>query len=384
MRAILHTNPTREEVVKASGWEGHPDALMNGLFWSRFIVANGDGTFRENPEPWVRGPRVEAANERVTEAELLEAADLPFRWLVDRLVPRGGIVGLVGNQGAGKTPFLLQMLLSVEVLRPFLGRAIPQALPGLFWSAEDSSSVLGPRYKAIGSAMGLVIDPKQRPRRIEFKFAPPRLDRSNANALFDALAPHIVETAAQLIVFDTMAYLGLENENDAAEFHKKITFPLRELVRATDATIIVTHHTGKMKGGRAEDQGRGTSAMKSDFDALLVLEKQQDGTRLLTPAKVKGAKDVDRAPMSLAFDEDSGLFTLLQGSRKGTPEEYEKRMLAILDQHPGLSSKDVFAKVGGNRNKCIATLTKLEESGLARKESEGAGMANRWYRSDAT
>ena len=366
----------RDELMQATGWEGHPDALIAGLIWSRYFVPV-EGGFRVNPEPMERGPAMEAPGERLSEAELLAAADQPFPWIVDKLIPRGGIVGLVGNQGAGKTPFLLQLLLSVESGKSFLGRRVMDPVGGLFWSAEDASNVLAPRYKAVGTALGLRIDPAGRPRRIQFKFAPPRLNPQNPNALYHALAPHLVETRARLVAFDTMAYVGLTDENSASEFHARITLPLRELVRATDATIIVTHHTGKKSFGTKtrEDAGRGTSAMKGDFDALLNLEKQNDGLRILTPSKVKGATDADKASMSLDFNEKTFLFSL---SANQSVASLRDRILSAVRSQAGLSSEQIVNTVKAKRKSVLDMLASLEAEGVVQAEKGGSGKATLW------
>jgi RecA-family ATPase len=80
---------------------------------------------------------------------------------------------------------------------------------------------------------------------------------SEAVRLFDT----IVQVGAKLVCLDPLIELHELSESDNGDMHF-VASTLREVARRADAAILITHHTGKLEGGKVTlGSARGASSL---------------------------------------------------------------------------------------------------------------------------
>jgi len=208
-------------------------------------------------------------------------------WLIDGLIPEGGLVELYGAPGAGKSFLALDWALSVAADELWLGCQLKkgdvvyvsaEGGQGLkkriaAWRDEHTYAVLS-RFRAIIVPVNM-------------------LDQDDVKAL----AQVIKEAGCNpdLVVIDTLARcFGGWDENQTKDMNLFITGADQIKAAFSQTTVLVVHHTGKKHG--AGD--RGSSALRGAADTVMKLH----GKPKKKPMRLECEKQKDWDPF-----EDVGL-----------------------------------------------------------------------------
>jgi DNA-binding MarR family transcriptional regulator len=213
----------------------------------------------------------------LSDAELDTLA--PPTWLVDGMVPTGGLVVAFGPSGCGKTFLALDWAYCIATGLPWYGR---QTEPGyVVYIAAEGHSGLRPRRDAWKQARGATTVDRIRflPQAVNL------LDKSAQDRLRRTIAS--LPEAPKLIVVDTMARTMVGGDENTARDVGLFIDGLDKLRSEFGCTVMAVHHTGK--DGADE---RGSSALRGAADTLLKLAP--DGAALrLTCEKQKEAEPFD-------------------------------------------------------------------------------------------
>ena len=182
--------------------------------------------------------------------------DTDFEWVVDKLIPKGGITLLYGRGGIGKTWLTLQMCKAIANGEPFCGLKTKKC-PVIYVGFEDPLSVISKRLRILGASRDLKI------WHIDSDFPPPHLDLSKWQ-IYQQLP------SGSLIVIDTLRAAHSKDENSSQDI-AKIMDRLKEL-RRKGITIVLLHHTPKASEGTY----KGSTAILDLVDHELCLEKLKD------------------------------------------------------------------------------------------------------------
>lgn len=193
----------------------------------------------------------------------------PQQWLIKNMVPRRGVVQLVGASGCGKSAVALWIAAHVIEGEAFYEAKVVR--PGaVLWLAAEGGDEVIPRLEALHS-MGIL----RRPAPFAHLIDVPRLLDSQAEEKVlqlvqqgsdDLRAEFDVDVS--LIVIDTSAAAaGHDNENDNAEAQRLFNL-LQKVAREFDCAVLVIDHFGK----NGSDRGtRGASAKDAAADARFAL-----------------------------------------------------------------------------------------------------------------
>jgi hypothetical protein len=217
-------------------------------------------------------------------ADLLALADPD--WLIDGILPQGGLAVLYGPPGVGKSFLALDWSMCVDLGREWSGRPARQGT-ALYICAEGTSG-LKQRVEAWLAAVspeakGLLIYPRP-------------LDVGSAEDRQASIAALRERGAApRFIVIDTLnrCFGGLD-ENSTADMTQFINGLDDLRSHFPEATILVVHHSGKDKA-RGE---RGSSVLRTAADTVIRLDKH-GRTLTLTCEKQKDGEEFDSLWLTL-------------------------------------------------------------------------------------
>ena len=226
-----------------------------------------------------------------TLGKLKETPQSVTKWMVDELLPVGGIMLMAGDSGAGKTELAANLALAVVNGGEFLSRKCEQGV--VAWINLDEP------VATFCDRMGALEMPDD------------QLVYCGADS-FDELAAgqemawleSLIEEAQPRIVFiDTLGrFLKIKDFNDYGPF-QRATDRLRPIIEKYGSTIVFLHH---LKKGTTELNGSG--GIKGCLDVLQLVVKAPNGKRTTYTDKVRGlARDIE--PTDLQFDEETRRIT---------------------------------------------------------------------------
>lgn len=188
----------------------------------------------------------------------------PPQWQIHSIVPSGGLVGLYGPPGCGKSFVAIDMSLCIATGRPWQGFAVQEGHV-LYVGAEGGTGI-GKRVVAWLQMHGLTDAP-----RISWmaETLSVTADSEQMDALFDRIR-HEAEIHPTFIVIDTLARCFDGNENEQEDMGRFVA-GVDRMRREFGATVLIVHHT-RLDGERE----RGNTAFRGAADAMLQIKKEED------------------------------------------------------------------------------------------------------------
>ncbi len=221
--------------------------------------------------------------------EFQRAYDLRDRprtgWLVDQVLMERGFTVLYGPPGCGKSFLALDWALSIVHGIPWHGRETMKGAVG--YIAAEGSHEFGPRIAAWQQEHSCSDADIEREDFYVLGTAPDLMKDETAQKL--AMATWTIPNL-KLIVIDTMARTMYDGDENAARDVGKFIANIEMLRFATDAAILVIHHTTKSTG-----DVRGSSALPGAATTMLSLvsPKGTHGGLILSCEKQKEAAAFD-------------------------------------------------------------------------------------------
>ncbi len=251
-----------------------------------------------NAEDAVERPRL------ITAQEILDMPD-NMLWLVDDLIPQGGVAMIVGSPGVGKTWMALLLSKSVSEGESFLGRKTTKA-PVAYIDLESSRAMLKKRIEGI------------QPMAVKFM---PGWDMDRPFRLSQS-SIEVLAKEGYVIIIDCLVRAHGAEENSAKEM-SVVMNRLRYLANL-GGTIILLHHQGKGD----ENEYRGSSDILAGTDVTYSL-KGRDGQLKLKTLKSRVGENIEIA-LSLRINDDSVELTDITHQKEAQKKEVEQEQLDAL------------------------------------------------------
>lgn len=176
-----------------------------------------------------------------------------------------------------------------------------------------------------------------------------------------------------ILVLETMSALfSLNNENDNAEIARKVVRPLKELTKAGNCAVLMSHHIGQ--AGESDQRegayiGRGASAFGGSLRAVISLKKDKQRGPGFVTLKIEKAKAVKPDPITL---ELKGRTFLLCGQQPEPVQTPYQKVVNVFNGHP-LRRKDVEDLLPGLGKRTIAdALAKALKAGELTQPKTGS------------
>lgn len=236
---------------------------------------------------------------RFTPVPMAEFANAKaLNWTVKGILPRAALVVLFGDSGSGKTFVTLQLAAAVARGIPWRGRKVRQGRV-VYVCAEGRHG-----FAMRGAAYAV---------HAEVPWADVPLDviadAPNLMLKDDALALAKAIGKADLVVVDTLAQSMPGGNENAGEDVGRVLAHCQGLHRATGATVLLVHHSGK----DATKGARGWSGLRAAADAELEVIRTPTGRMLRTGKEKDGPDDIEFGfaleVVPLGVDEDGDPIT---------------------------------------------------------------------------
>ena len=200
--------------------------------------------------------------------DMLQTDNVAMDCLVEPLLPRVGVVALVGTSDSGKSTLLRGLAMAVAAgCESYLGFALkPQHRSAIYVSTEDDA-------KAVGVLMQRQIEelvtPKEAYSSLDFIFETPNLVENLDRMLEDK--------PRDLVVIDAFAdlYTGALNENNRV---RAFINDFSQLAVKHSTLFIFLHHTGKRTESLAPSKHNAIGSQGFEAKMRLMMELRQDPT----------------------------------------------------------------------------------------------------------
>jgi hypothetical protein len=276
-------------------------------------------------------------------------------YVVDGLLPEGGILLAVAPPKAGKSKTLRTLARSVALGEPFLGRDTI-AGPVVWARLEEPYDAFIADLVAIGAAdFG--------DRFFTNETMPP----ADVMRWFDAV---VRERRPSLVVIDTWA--KLTRVDDIGNYSKvnAANEPLMRYARDLGIAQVWVHHStdkgevGK-RGGKAV---LGSTALFGACDTLMVIERYPNDVRAVSTQQRIGE---DMPETQIAMDPETGLITIATGKSGIRNGQIEERIIGIIASEPGIAKADILDRIEARKADVLSSLASLEERDLIENVSKG-------------
>ena len=283
-------------------------------------------------------------------------ADLPRDyvepWVLDSLWTRSGFNMIVGAPKARKSFFRRYLTACAMAPSPALQAfqcrdTVHRALVCVGEGPKEAES--SAQYR-VCDALGV----KEAGSRIQLA-KPFGFHLDNPHHVTDLVA-HLKGEDIGLVIFDPLLYFHGQDENDASG----MGLVAAGLIRlASDACVVVVHHSGKTQMGMGERPvshvGRGSSVLGGAAETAIEFSREGVSNTHKARFMTRGGQEPEN--LTINYDPDSGLFAC-------GPDPLAQPVLAYVQEHPGLTANQIVKGIGKRREKILETLRKLSGNQL--------------------
>ena len=245
--------PTGKDLSEwaAPAGSGTPEHLLALISAIPSLTATEVDKWSDSPAEPGRGFRLASLG------ELMREPDEPVSWLVEGLLPVGGLALLAAKPKVGKSTLSRCLALAVARGETFLQRNVSQG-PVIYLALEEKRSEIKKHFAELGAD-------GTEPIYIHCAAAP-------QDALA-ALQDEIKRRRPALVIIDPILRMTrLRDANDYAEVSNAME-PLMALAREYTAHLLMVYHLGKGERAEASDAILGSTAFFAAVDTALIMKR---------------------------------------------------------------------------------------------------------------
>ena len=276
----------------------------------------------------------------------------PPTWLIEPIIPAGGLVGLYGPPGTCKSFLAIDMALSVASTRPWQGHETTHG-PVLYIAAEGSTGIT---KRVLAWLETRVVKPGDVDVAWLTTGVPVNVDSDDMTRLMDRLMEEL-PSPPTLVIVDTLArcFDGDENQQeDMGRFIAGIDWMRHEF----GSTVMVVHHT-RLDG----DRERGNTAFRGAADAMLSVKRSGNGTIHVECTKQKDAEEFKGLSFDLVGVPGTDSCVVSTDARQAQKEVRTGEILHILRTLGPLTWDAWLSSSGIARTTFHRTVVELKEKG---------------------
>ena len=227
----------------------------------------------------------------VSLADLLNEPEEAVQYVVNDLLPAGGLSLLAGKPKAGKSTLARCLALSVARGESWLGRECRQGTV-LYLGLEEKRSEVRRHFAGLGA--------DKEPVYCFIEGAPQKNATNMLEAAFDLYMP-------TLAIVDPLAlFARVRDGSDYSEVTRSLE-PLGELARQSGVHIALVHRARKNTEGGPGDDSLGSVAYMGGVDCGIILRRANDGQRTIRSVNRYGT---DLEESIVVLNEETGWVTV--------------------------------------------------------------------------
>lgn len=252
----------------------------------------------------------------ITLAELMAEPDFEPDWLVEHLLPNGGITILSGKAGNFKTWVILHIALCVASGKKVFGNFSTTPASILIVDEENQKRTLRKRLGMLGYDDSLEI----------YFWVQSGFKIDNPKQM-QALADFVQKKKIKLVIFDSFVRVHSKEENYAKEV-AEIFATIKQLTRM-GVSVLFTHHHRKQVSQDDSQSLRGSSDILAAVDAQISVQKENKMLKF-TQNKLRDAEEL-KPFMVIVNTTDTSLGFEYDGENVQTVKKKEKAQNLILE-----------------------------------------------------
>jgi hypothetical protein len=282
--------------------------------------------------------------------ELHRMPKVKEQFLVDNLIPLGGLSLLIGKPKDGKSCLARQLAIDVAQGNDFLGMKTMQGAV-IYFAFEEPMSRFNDRILAAGSRHN---DP------LFSYFEPLHGTPNDLLDKFEATLDGLGEV--KLIVVDTLLKLTRVKDSNAYMDTQNGLEWLHNLAMRRGITVLGIHHIKKSgtSEDRSSDNMSGSNAIAGAANNILELSRQRQdqasGPRILRMNEYRYGEELQ--PTILSFDSETQRYSVggtLSDSEKEADDDarhqLEQTIIAYVTKHPNCERDEIIKSIPGRSNR---------------------------------
>lgn len=297
-----------------------------------------------------------------TALELWDMSFPPIKFAVPTYIAEG-LTLLAGAPKRGKSWLALDLCVTVAWGGFTLGDQPCVEGDVLYCALEDSPRRMKARLRTFCQLA------KRPPHRLTIWYNNdlPRLGEGCEEALREWLDAN---PGARLIVIDTLNYIRPERmrDEDPYAYDYRSAISLQRLAGERGIAIVVIHHTRKSVADDYLESVSGTNGLTGGSDAVIVLERQNDGT---TVFKGRG-RDIEEFELAATFDKEACRWRVRGDAAETRQSETKDKILKHLrDAGWFMTPAEIAAGTGLRRSVVDQRLFHMTKAGEIRRVGRG-------------
>ena len=216
-------------------------------------------------------------------------------WLVEHLVPKGGITAVSGSPAAFKTWFALELAAMVSKGGILFDKFAASQTGVLFIDEENGERLLQQRLRKLMKVHDLPL--------FFLSYKNFRLSPKSVSKVIEVVDDNNIGT----VIFDSLIRIHGADENDASKM--AAVFNMLKEFRKKNITVLFTHHNRKQgffKGDLAQSM-RGSSDILASVDSHLALERKVKDD-YITVTQTKNRLEPESKPFKLGIRSEEQSF----------------------------------------------------------------------------
>lgn len=287
----------------------------------------------------------------------------PVEYVIDGIMDKGSLSMIAAEEGTGKSIVLTQMAHAIAAGGDFLARQCSRA-PVIYYVIDEPLRNLKRRLQC----QGLTTDTDF------FILSELSADEITTERFIRSLELKIKAISRKCgevpaIFLDTMAdALDIEDLNSHSEVVGKLG-QLRELIRRTGCTIVMTHHYNKNTQTNTRNRVTGSKGLRSKCDIVFDLTfSDPDDEQSVRTIRTSKVRITETLPLTM-LDYDPNTFTVSASANQMTMrerEEHERGELIVKligESEDGLGYKEIAAGTGISEKTLYPVIGKLKSDG---------------------
>ena len=246
----------------------------------------------------------------------------PTKYLIKPILPKSTVCALNSLPGVGKSVWAFSGAVAIASGRPLWGHFHVNE-PGkvLIIDEENPGSIHRSRIEKMGLNKDLSIH-----------FLHYQGIKVDDPRWLEPLIKAIKDGGYVLVIFDALIRFHSAKENDSSEM-SKVMQAFREIVKQTEATVLLIHHERKSRDGERRERSRGSGDIVGAIDCQLCLEEGEDHTDSKELFLYHGKMRMESfSPIKLNFDKNTLAITYA-GNILGTHKEAINEVVELLGDH---------------------------------------------------